>query len=125
MGKLKVMTKISEKIQQEVQDFWKGVNIEKSKLMLDGEQIAMIYEYIAIKSHVNNPFAQIRLCREFSTKQIRNMREGYCLVTLELALNQLIMAPELICQDKEAEGMFEESEQNWKQRSKSITNSFR
>ena len=53
------------------------------------------------------------------------MREGYCLVTLELALNQLIMAPELICQDKEAEGVFEESEQNWKQRSRSITNSFR
>lgn len=94
--------------------------------MLDGEQIAMIYEYIAIKSHVNNPFAQIRLCREFSTKQIRNMREGYCLVTLELALNQLIMAPELICMDEHAEkGMFEESEQNWRQRSQSITNSFR
>lgn len=54
------------------------------------------------------------------------MREGYCLVTLELALNQLIMAPELICMDEHAEkGMFEESEQNWRQRSRSITNSFR
>ena len=94
--KMQCIAEISSGIRDDVQEFWKGVDVEQRKLTLDAEQIAMIYEYVAIKADVTNIFAQIRFCREFSTKFIRNMKQGFCLVTLEMALNQLIEFPELI-----------------------------
>ena len=96
MSKMDCITEISSCIMSEVHDFWRGVDVDKRKLTLDAEQIAMIYEYIAIKANVPNIFAQIRFCREFSTKFIRSMKQGYCLVTLEMALNQLVEFPEMI-----------------------------
>ena len=102
------ITDISSCIKQEVFEFWKGVAVDPRKLTLDAEQIAMIYEYITIKADVKNIFAQIRFCREFSTKFIRNMKQGFCLVTLEMALNQLVEFPELI-------GAASSSESNQKQ----------
>lgn len=56
----------------------------------------MIYEFVTIKADVRNIFAQLRFCQEFSTKHIRTMKQGFCLVTLEMALNQLVEFPELI-----------------------------
>ena len=87
MSKMNCITEISTCIKQEVHDFWHGVDVEKRRLTLDAEQIAMIYEYVTIKADVKNIFAQIRFCQEFSTKHIRNMKQGFCLVTLEMALN--------------------------------------
>jgi len=87
LQKMNCITEISSCIKQEVLDFWKGVAVDQRKLTLDAEQIAMIYEYVTIKANVNNIFAQIRFCREFSTKHIRTMKQGFCLVTLEMALN--------------------------------------
>ena len=76
----------------------------------------MIYEYVAIKADVKNIFAQIRFCQEFSTKFIRNMKQGFCLVTLEMALNQLVEFPELIARKDEVE----ENDDRWQERTRSI-----
>ena len=54
----------------------------------------MIYQYVCIKANIGGLFAAIKLCREFSTTFIRNTRLGYCLVTLEMGLNQMIEFPE-------------------------------
>ena len=93
---MKCITEISTCIKSEVQKFWDGVEVDQKKLTLDAEQIALIYEFVAIKANVKNIFGQIRFCREFSTKFIRNMKQGFCLVTLEMALNQLVEYPDLI-----------------------------
>ena len=74
MAKMNCITEISSCIKQEVHDFWDGVDVDQKKLTLDAEQIAMIYEFVAIKAEVTNIFAQIRFCQEFSTKFIRNMK---------------------------------------------------
>ena len=74
MAKMNCITEISSCIKQEVHDFWDGVDVDQKKLTLDAEQIAMIYEFVAIKAEVKNIFAQIRFCQEFSTKFIRNMK---------------------------------------------------
>ena len=89
--------------------------------MLDAEQVAMIYEYVTIKADVQNIFAQIRFCQEFSTKFIRNMKQGFCLVTLEMALNQLVGYPELIGAGAEDE----ENDERWQERTRSIGSSMR
>ena len=56
----------------------------------------MIYQYVCIKANISGLFAAIKFCREFSTTFIRNTRLGYCLVTLEMGLNQMIEFPEQI-----------------------------
>ena len=121
MQKMNCITEISTFIKDEVLDFWKGVAVDQRKLTLDAEQIALIYEYITIKADVKNIFAQIRFCREFSTKFIRNMKQGFCLVTLEMALNQLVEFPELIGANDEEE----EKKEIWQERTNSLSSSIR
>ena len=50
------------------------------------------------------------------------MKQGFCLVTLEMALNQLIEFPELIGGAQEVE---EENDQRWQERTSSIGASMR
>ena len=121
MQKMQCITEISSRIKNAVHEFWKGVEVDKRKLTLDAEQITMIYEYVTIKANVRNIFAQIRFCREFSTKFIRNMKQGFCLVTLEMALNQLVEFPELIGATNEEE----ENDERWRERTSSIGASMR
>ena len=121
MQKMQCITEISSCIKKEVFEFWQGVSVDQRKLTLDAEQIAMIYEYVTIKADVKNIFAQIRFCREFSTKFIRNMKQGFCLVTLEMALNQLVEFPELIGANNEEE----EKDEHWQERTRSIGSSLR
>ena len=48
------------------------------------------------------------------------MKQGYCLVSLEMALGQLLEAPEMICMDDD--NTFDAT-QSWYDRSRSISNS--
>ena len=57
--KLNCITDVSKKIRDEIKEFWKGVNVDSRKLVLDGEQITMIYEFITIKAEILNLFAHI------------------------------------------------------------------
>ena len=80
----------------------------------------MIYQYVCIKANVPNLFAALKLCSEFSTTFIRNTKLGYCLVALEMGLNQLVDYPELI-------GVSDENEEEpaWEQRTRTISQSMR
>jgi len=49
------------------------------------------------------------------------MKQGFCLVTLEMALNQLVEFPELIGDGNKEE----ESDQLWQERTRSIGSSMR
>ena len=51
------ITEISTAIKTAVHNFWDGVDVDKKKLMLDAEQVAMIYEFVTIKADVQNIFA--------------------------------------------------------------------
>ena len=44
-------------IKKDVEEFWRGVNVSKSKLVLDGEQIIMIYEYVVAKTFLRDLYA--------------------------------------------------------------------
>lgn len=39
-------------IKQEISQFWEGVDVNTNKLTLDGDQIIMIYVYIAAKAKI-------------------------------------------------------------------------
>ena len=52
MDKLNAITEVSYNIKTEIKAFWEGVDVDKRKLVLDGEQIAMIYEYVVIKADI-------------------------------------------------------------------------
>lgn len=68
------IAEISNIVQKEVKEYWKGAEVDESKLTLDAEQITLIYQFIAIKSDTTNIFAQLKFCNEFSTPFIRNMK---------------------------------------------------
>jgi hypothetical protein len=56
----------------------------------------MLLIYIAGKAAVKNIFAQIAFIKEFSTTYVQNTtRMGFCLTSLEMAIN-------LICEEKDA-----------------------
>jgi hypothetical protein len=66
------------------------VNVKREKLIIDGDSLLMIYIYIAIKARIPDLFAQIKLMNEFSTPFVRTTKLGYCISTLEVALNHIL-----------------------------------
>lgn len=70
--------------------------MKQDKLALDGDQIIMLYVYIAAKANIKNIFAHVTFCKEFSTPYIKTTRMGYCLTTMEVALTLLCDEDELI-----------------------------
>jgi hypothetical protein len=61
----------------------------------------MLYVYIAAKSEMKNIFAHLHFCKEFSTPFIKTTRVGYCLTTMEVALQLLTEEENLITMDEE------------------------
>ncbi len=64
----------------------------------------MIYIYIVAQAQVKNLFAHVQLMNEFITPHIKNTKYGYCLSTLEIALNSINKAdPQLLKGDTSKE----------------------
>lgn len=82
---------ISKDIEREITEFWKGINIiNPEKLIIDGDNILMLYLYIILEAKMPNLFAYIKMMDEFSTTYVRSIsRFGYCLSTLEIAMERI------------------------------------
>jgi len=61
----------------------------------------MLYVYIAAKAGLKNIFSHLHFCKEFSTPYIKTTRVGYCLTTMEVALQLLTEEENLITMDDE------------------------
>lgn len=64
--------------------------MKKDKLTIDGDTLLMIYIYVCLKSKINYLFAHVKLMNEFSTPFVRSTKLGYCLSTMEVALNHIV-----------------------------------
>jgi Vacuolar sorting protein 9 (VPS9) domain len=67
---MNVFGEVTHIIKQEISEFWQGVNVQSDKLSLDGDQILMLYVYIAAQAKIKNIFAHLEFCKEFSTPYI-------------------------------------------------------
>lgn len=84
-----LIAQISNQIKNDIDDFWRGVNVARDKLVLDGENLILIYEYILAKCLVRDLYAHIQLCFEFSTPFLKTTKLGYCLTTIQMAMTML------------------------------------
>jgi hypothetical protein len=87
--KLKLISQISMQITNDVDEFWKGVNVPRSKLVLDGENLILIYEYILTRTNILDLAAHIQLCYDFSTPFLKTTKYGYCWTTIDMAMTLL------------------------------------
>jgi ligand-binding sensor protein len=93
--------------------------VDPKKLTLDADQIIILLIYIAGKAAVKNIFAYVSFIKDFSTPYVlTTTRMGFCLTSLEVALN-------LICEKKDAiaaietdEGSLKDTE--WQERFKIV-----
>ena len=92
LDKIRCIVTVSNLIVLSITQFWKGLSVKKEKLTIDGDSLLMIYIYIVIKAkaNVSDLFAQVKFMNEFSTPFVRNNKLGYCLTTLEIALNHIL-----------------------------------
>jgi len=118
MEKLRAFAKISDIIKKDIRQFWTGVDVKEDKLTLDGDQIIMIFVYIASKTVVNNLHAHLAFCKEFSTPFIKTTRLGYCLTTMEIALTLLAEEEAFMVDSEEVKA---EEADVWQQRTRSVT----
>lgn len=105
--KIGLIAQISSQIKNDIDEFWRGVNVARDKLVLDGENLILIYEYILAKCSVRDLYAHIQLCFEFSTPFLKTTKLGYCLTTIQMAMamltdNELIEMEEEDEKDEEA-----------------------
>jgi hypothetical protein len=85
------ISNISKHIEETITQFWEGITIiEPDKLIIDGDNILMLYLYIVLRARIPNMFAIIKMMDEFSTNYVRSIsRYGYCLSTLEIAMERI------------------------------------
>jgi len=120
--KINLFAKISTQIKLDIDEFWRGVNVSKDKLVLDGENLIGIYEYILVKCQIRDLQAHIQLCSEFSTSFLKTTKFGYCLATIQMAMTMLTEKNDRIdvrvIDDDDDD---EEDEENWRSRQKSLS----
>jgi hypothetical protein len=82
---------ISKHIEETITIFWEGItSIDPDKLIIDGDNILMLYLYIILRARIPNMFSYIKMMDEFSTPYVRSIsRYGYCLSTLEIAMERI------------------------------------
>lgn len=95
IGKLRVVAQSSSLIVQSIDSFWAGVSyipLEslKKKLALDAEQMILICIYIALRAHLPDLFAHLKLAYQFATQNVRQTKLGYFVATFEMALDQIL-----------------------------------
>lgn len=91
LDKARCVVQVSNKIVRSINKFWKGLHMKKDKLTIDGDSLLMIYIYLTLQMpESTNLFAHLKLTNEFLTPFVRNTKLGYCLTTLEIALNHVI-----------------------------------
>jgi len=85
------ISNISKYIEETITKFWEGITIiDTDKLIIDGDNILMLYLYIVLRARIPNMFAFIKMMDEFSTNYVRSIsRYGYCLSTLEIAMERI------------------------------------
>lgn len=86
---------MSKHIEETITDFWSGIDvIDNDKLIIDGDNILMLYLYIIVMAKIPKMFAYVKMMDEFSTTYVRSIsRFGYCLSTLEIALERITQTP--------------------------------
>lgn len=108
--KMSCIADVSKYIVESINKFWDGLRIKKDKLTIDGDSLLMIYIYICFKAKILDLFAQIKIMNEFSTPFVRTTKLGYCLSTLEVALNHILsMEQEDLVLDEESDNLWSNS----------------
>jgi len=54
---MRSILRLSKIIVKSINMFWKGINVDKNKLTIDGDSILAIYLYIIINSDIPNLWA--------------------------------------------------------------------
>ena len=86
---------ISKLIEQSINEFWDGVSVSNpDKLIIDGDNILMLFLYIVLKAKIPAMPAYMKLMDEFSTPFVKSMsRFGYCFSTFEIAMERIYSRP--------------------------------
>ena len=79
--------------------------VDKSKLTLDADQLLMIFIFIAIRSKVYELLAHLKFINEFSTNTLRLSKLGYCILTLEVAVQQILQLEQNVLVSKTVLGI--------------------
>ncbi|CDW86425.1 UNKNOWN [Stylonychia lemnae] len=127
IDKLRCLATVSHSIIESINKFWKGLDVEKDKLTVNGDSILMIYIFITVKARTNvqDLFAHVKYMGEFSTPFVRNTKLGYCLTTLEIALNHILNLTKDDFETKDDCDMFSESSSIWSEKRRTLTRSLR
>ena len=86
MEKLDVISHINESICAAVDEFWRGIPIEKDKLFIDADQLLSLYIYVIIESRMSDLWVHLALVNQFTPYIAKTHNAGYNLTSLEACL---------------------------------------
>ena len=86
MKKIKLLDDVGTLILECIDDFWRGVPVDQSNLVVAAEEMMPIYIFIVLKSKMKDLFAHVSFIREFITDDVKKKHLGYQLSTYESAL---------------------------------------
>jgi hypothetical protein len=86
MMKLRLLETVNQMIKEEIWQFWEGLPINESHLIITQDIKIPLYIYIVLKSKIVNLPAQIRFIQEFTTNYVHENNLGSNLALYESAM---------------------------------------
>lgn len=89
--KLLVLLKVRQSIEDNVQTFWEGIQVERENLQLTTDQFIPIYMFVILKAQVQDLVAHVRLVKEFISDHVQfKSALGNTLSLIETALQFIV-----------------------------------
>jgi len=89
--KLLVLLKVRQSIEDNVQTFWEGIQVERENLQLTTDQFIPIYMFVILKAQVQDLVAHVRLIKEFISDHVQfKSALGNTLSLIETALQFIV-----------------------------------
>jgi len=99
-----------------IDEFWRGINVKQSRLMLDCDQMIAILSYSIFNGRLTDLHGQVKYIEEFTSNQVQNSKLGSALFTLKVSADNVASGQISIKHKKIVSNMHPESMQQFNEK---------
>lgn len=93
--KMMILAKLSDKITESINNYWKGKEVDPSFLQIDADELMSIITYIIMKAQINDLVVHLNIIHDFTTTLTKSSLIGYYFSSVDAALSNIREQPNI------------------------------
>ena len=93
--KMMILAKLSDKITESINNYWKGKEVDPSFLQIDADELMSIITYIIMKAQINDLVVHLNIIHDFTTTLTKSSLIGYYFRSADAALSNIREQPNI------------------------------